>query len=198
MSLLAKFADIAAARSALGSADPSKVVIDEIVSPTEAIIGGRHTVLAGTNNYLGLTFDPACIAAGQRALAESGTGTTGSRMANGNYSAHRALEQEIAAFYGYPYAMVFSTGYAANLGTLAALLGPEDAVLLDADAHARIIKFGEFAAKGFAIVEFEFHDAAHVLVVLAQDLEGTAHAGAAELHLAVVRRFAEFLAHSPV
>ena len=156
MSLLAKFADIAAARSALGSADPSKVVIDEIVSPTEAIIGGRHTVLAGTNNYLGLTFDPACIAAGQRALAESGTGTTGSRMANGNYSAHRALEQEIAAFYGYPYAMVFSTGYAANLGTLAALLGPEDAVLLDADAHASLYDGAAMTRAG--IYRFKHND----------------------------------------
>lgn len=138
MSLLAKFAGVAQARAALAGADPSKVVIDEMVSPTEAVINGRHTVLAGTNNYLGLTFDPACIAAGQRALAVAGTGTTGSRMANGNYSGHKALEAEIAAFYGYPHAMVFSTGYAANLGTLSALLGSDDAVLLDADAHASL------------------------------------------------------------
>ena len=138
MSLLTKFDDLAVQRDALAGADPSKVVIEEIVSPTEAIINGRPTILAGTNNYLGLTFDPDCIAAGQRALAELGTGTTGSRMANGNYSGHRALEAELAAFYGYPHAMVFSTGYAANLGVLAALLGPDDAVLLDADAHASL------------------------------------------------------------
>ena len=57
MSLLAKFSDLAVAREALADADPSKVVIDEILSPTEAMINGRQTILAGTNNYLGLTFD---------------------------------------------------------------------------------------------------------------------------------------------
>jgi 8-amino-7-oxononanoate synthase len=138
VSLLDKFQAVAEQRAQLGDADPSKVVIEKILSPTEAQIGGRHTILAGTNNYLGLTFDPDCIDAGQRALAESGTGTTGSRMANGNYSGHLALEQELADYYGYPYAMVFSTGYSANLGTMLALLGPEDAVLLDADAHASL------------------------------------------------------------
>jgi 8-amino-7-oxononanoate synthase len=94
--------------------------------------------LAGTNNYLGLTFDPDCTAAGMKAIATQGTGTTGSRMANGSFAAHGALEQDLAAFYGVPYGMVFSTGYAANLGTLVALLSPGDAVLLDADAHASL------------------------------------------------------------
>jgi len=138
MSLLSKFEAIAKTRAELGEADPSKVVIEKILSPTEAMISGRHTILAGTNNYLGLTFDPECIRAGQEALAEAGTGTTGSRMANGNYAGHLALEQELADYYGYPHAMVFSTGYSANLGTMLALLGPEDAVLLDADAHASL------------------------------------------------------------
>lgn len=138
MSLLDKFQEVAQTRAALGDADPSRVVIEKILSPTEAMIDGRRTILAGTNNYLGLTFEPECIAAGQRALAESGTGTTGSRMANGTYSGHLALEQELAEFYGYPSAMVFTTGYGANLGVMMALLGPDDAVLLDADAHASL------------------------------------------------------------
>jgi 8-amino-7-oxononanoate synthase len=156
MSLLAKFNDLAVQREALADADPSKVVIDEILSPTEAMINGRHTILAGTNNYLGLTFDPDCIAAGQKALAEMGTGTTGSRMANGNYSGHRALERELAEFYGYPYAMVFSTGYAANLGVLSALLGPDDAVLLDADAHASLYDGAAMTQAG--IYRFKHND----------------------------------------
>lgn len=156
MSLLAKFSDLAVQREALADADPSKVVIDEILSPTEAMINGRHTILAGTNNYLGLTFDPDCIAAGQQALAEMGTGTTGSRMANGNYSGHRALETELADFYGYPYAMVFSTGYAANLGVLSALLGPDDAVLLDADAHASLYDGASMTQAG--IYRFKHND----------------------------------------
>ncbi|HEY5645888.1 MAG TPA: aminotransferase class I/II-fold pyridoxal phosphate-dependent enzyme [Pseudomonadales bacterium] len=156
MSLLAKFSDLAEQRAALAGADPSKVVIDEVLSPTEAIVNGRRTILAGTNNYLGLTFDPECIAAGQQALANLGTGTTGSRMANGNYSGHRALERELADFYGYPHAMVFSTGYAANLGVLSALLGPDDAVLLDADAHASLYDGASMTQAG--IYRFKHND----------------------------------------
>ena len=72
---------------------PSAVTNDEMISPTRAIINGRETILAGTNNYMGITFDPDCIAAGQEALAEFGTGTTGSRIANGTYAMHRELEQ---------------------------------------------------------------------------------------------------------
>ncbi len=140
MALLDKFAAAGAIRDQLSSGghDPTRVVIDEIISPTEGMVEGRHTILAGTNNYLGLTFDPACIAAGIKALETQGTGTTGSRMANGSFASHAALEQELAGFYNVPYGMVFSTGYAANLGTLVALLKPGDAVLLDADAHASL------------------------------------------------------------
>ena len=138
MKLLDKFRKVAALRAELGASDPTRVVVDGLNSPTEGIVGGRPTILAGTNNYLGLTFDPDGIAAGKRALAEAGTGTTGSRMANGTYPGHLALEAELAEFYGYPNAVVFSTGYAANLGALAALLGPDDAVLLDSDAHASL------------------------------------------------------------
>ncbi len=138
MSLLDKFRDISELRRGLGETDPTKVVIEALHSPTEGTIAGRSTILAGTNNYLGLTLDPDGIAAGQEALARAGTGTTGSRMANGTYAGHLALEAELADFYGYPNAVVFSTGYAANLGALAALLGPDDAVLLDSDAHASL------------------------------------------------------------
>ena len=140
MDLLDKFAASRARQRELdeGGADPTLVVMERMLSATEAIIGGRRTILAGTNNYLGLTFDPECIAAGQAALAELGTGTTGSRMANGNYAGHQALERELAEFYQVPHAMVFSTGYAANLGSLAALLEPGDCVLLDGDAHASL------------------------------------------------------------
>ena len=138
MSLLAKFAAVEEARRALGEADPADTVIERLESATLGVINGRLTVLAGTNNYLGMTFDSQAIEAGRYALAEAGTGTTGSRMANGTYAAHVALEAELADFYGYPAAVAFSTGYAANLGALSALLGADDAVLLDADAHASL------------------------------------------------------------
>jgi 8-amino-7-oxononanoate synthase len=140
MNLLGKYDALRQRRDELGSAgvDPTNVVIERMLSATEAIIAGRRTILAGTNNYLGLTFDPDLIAAGQSALAEFGTGTTGSRMANGNFADHGTLERELADFYECPFAMIFSTGYSANLGSLAAILEPGDCVLLDSDAHASL------------------------------------------------------------
>ncbi len=92
----------------------------------------------GTNNYLGLTFDPACVEASVNAIREAGTGTTGSRIANGTYSGHTKLEQEIAQFYGRRGAMVFTTGYQANLGLISTLAGRGDHLLIDADSHASI------------------------------------------------------------
>jgi 8-amino-7-oxononanoate synthase len=118
--------------------DPFGVTIDRIVSPTEGVIQGRSTILAGTNNYLGLTFNEDSIAAARTALETAGTGTTGSRMANGSYANHRELEQDLARFYGKRDAIVFSTGYQANLGMISALAGPGDTVMIDADSHASI------------------------------------------------------------
>lgn len=118
--------------------DPFGVCMDEMTSATEAIVQGRNVVLAGTNNYLGLTFDPDCVDAAHDALRRLGTGTTGSRIANGTYSEHRQLEDEIASFFGFASSMVFPTGYQANLGIIAALAGPGDYILLDADCHACI------------------------------------------------------------
>ncbi|MEQ9005178.1 MAG: aminotransferase class I/II-fold pyridoxal phosphate-dependent enzyme [Pseudomonadales bacterium] len=158
MNLLDKFdalRDRQAGMSA-GGQDPTRVVMERLVSATEALVNGRPTILAGTNNYLGLTFDPECVAAGQAALAEFGTGTTGSRMANGNYAGHGELEREIAAFHGWPHAMVFSTGYGANIGMLMALAGPGDCVLLDADAHASL--YDGCRMSGADIFRFKHND----------------------------------------
>jgi 8-amino-7-oxononanoate synthase len=159
MGLFDKFNGLVAARSELGALgiDPFGVEIERIVSPTEGIIHGRHTILAGTNNYLGLTFNPECIAAAHRALDAEGTGTTGSRMANGSYSGHRRLEEELAAFYGMRDAIVFSTGYQANLGLLAGLTGPNDVVLLDADCHASI--YDGCRMSGAEVIRFRHNNA---------------------------------------
>lgn len=94
---------------------PFGTCIDEVYSATEGRIGNKKVILAGTNNYLGLTFNHDAISEGQAALAAQGTGTTGSRMANGSYAPHLALEKEIAEFFNRPTAIVFSTGYIANL-----------------------------------------------------------------------------------
>lgn len=140
MDLFDKFGHLPELRSRLASAgaNPFGVCMDEIISATEALSDGRRILLAGTNNYLGLTFDPACITATQDAVAAHGTGTTGSRVANGTYDLHESLERELADFLGMNSVLVFSTGYQANLGTIAGLAGADDTILLDADCHASI------------------------------------------------------------
>jgi 8-amino-7-oxononanoate synthase len=119
-------------------ADPFQIRMERVLSPTEAIINGKNCLLVGTNNYFGLTFDPSCMDAAIEAIQAEGTGTTGSRIANGSYSEHVALEREIADFYGKKHCMVFTTGYQANLGVISTLVGPEDFLLIDADSHASI------------------------------------------------------------
>ncbi|WP_411675567.1 serine palmitoyltransferase [Caulobacter segnis] len=117
---------------------PTGVVMDRLLSASEAIINGRRTVTVGTHNYLGLAFDEACIEAAVAAVRREGTGTCGSRIANGSFADHVALEQELAAFHGMRHAMTFSTGYQANLGVISSLVGAGDFLLLDADSHASI------------------------------------------------------------
>ncbi len=140
MSLFDKFQPLAQDRqNLLGQGiDPFGAPIEEVYSPTEARINGRRMILAGTNNYLGLTFDEECLIAAHEALDEQGTGTTGSRMANGSFSGHRALEREFAAFYECEKAIVFTTGYQANLAVISGLANNEDTVVIDADSHASI------------------------------------------------------------
>ncbi len=91
-------------------ADPSAVRFDAVLSPTEGMLDGKKVILLGTNNYLGLTFDPDCIEASAQAVREWGTGTTGSRFANGTFAGHTALEDALAKFYDRKHAMVFTTG----------------------------------------------------------------------------------------
>lgn len=136
--------------------DPFGVRMDEICSATEAIIQGQRTILIGTNNYLGLTFDRNCIAAAVEALRTYGTGTTGSRIANGTYNGHVSLEQAIADFLGRRSAIVFTTGYQANLGTIAGLAGAHDVVLVDADSHASI--YDGCKLSGATVIRFRHND----------------------------------------
>jgi 8-amino-7-oxononanoate synthase len=123
---------------AKGVRDPFAIVMQEVKSPTVAIIDGKETILLGTYNYMGMTFDPDVIAAGQEALAKFGAGTTGSRVLNGTYQGHKECEDALKEFYGTEHAMVFSTGYQANLGMVATLAGKGDFIILDADSHASI------------------------------------------------------------
>ena len=158
MTLLDKFKPVLSAHQSIveNGADPFNLIVQQVLSPTEATINGRRTILAGTNNYLGLTFDPQCIQAAREALEQQGTGTTGSRMANGSFEGHLALEKELAAFFGCSGAIVFSTGYQANLGILSTLAGPGDVILLDADSHASI--YDGCRLGGAEVIRFRHND----------------------------------------
>jgi 8-amino-7-oxononanoate synthase len=100
---------------------------------------GRERVMLGSNNYLGLTGDPRVKAAARDALERYGTALTGSRLMNGTLPLHRDLEQEIADWMGTEQALVFTTGYQANLGALSGVLGPSDTVIADSSDHASIL-----------------------------------------------------------
>jgi 7-keto-8-aminopelargonate synthetase-like enzyme len=130
--------DLRAGLLAGGAEDPFSLVMEKVLSPTTAICNGRETILLGTYNYMGMTFDPDVIAAGKQALDEFGAGTTGSRVLNGTYVGHRAVEAALCEFYGMDHAMVFSTGYQANLGIISTVAGKGDYVVLDIDSHASI------------------------------------------------------------
>ncbi len=139
--LMSKFDPVIATREALlagGVEDPFSLVMERVLSPTKAICNGRDTILLGTYNYMGMTFDPDVIAAGERALADFGSGTTGSRVLNGTYQGHRDVEDALREFYAMDHAMVFSTGYQANLGIISTLAGKGDYIVLDIDSHASI------------------------------------------------------------
>ena len=140
------------------SADPFSVRFDSVISPTEGVINGQRTILLGTNNYLGLTFDPDCIEDSVRAVREGGTGTTGSRIANGSYDGHVTLETALKAYYQRRHAMVFTTGYQANLGVLSSLVGRDDHLLLDADSHASI--YDACKQTQASAIRFKHNDAA--------------------------------------
>ncbi len=140
MSIFDKFQQLAAVRHKIEEHHSSffNIVMDEILSATEAMVRGRRVLLAGTNNYLGLTFHKDCIEASCRAVEKEGTGTTGSRMANGTFGGHVALEDELSDFFNRKKTIVFSTGYVANLAMLSSLVGPGEVILLDGDCHASI------------------------------------------------------------
>ena len=139
--LFSKFDALIAEREALldtGVRDPFGLVMEEVLSPTRAIIRGKETILLGTYNYMGMTFDPDVVQAGKDALDAYGSGTTGSRVLNGTYQGHKEVEEALKDFYGTAHAMVFSTGYQANLGLMSTIAGKEDFIILDADSHASI------------------------------------------------------------
>jgi 8-amino-7-oxononanoate synthase len=102
-------------------------------------IEGQDYINFGSNNYLSLSYHPLVIEAAQRATDKYGTGVTGSRLLNGTLDLHLTLEAELAEFYGREAALVFSTGYVANISTISGLLNRHDYAVLDKDAHNSLL-----------------------------------------------------------
>ncbi len=106
---------------------------------TVVMIEGRERIMMGSNNYLGLTHHPRVLEAAKRALEQFGSGCTGSRFLNGTLALHEDLEARLALFFGKEAALVFSTGYGANLGLISGLIGRGDVVMVDKLDHASIL-----------------------------------------------------------
>ncbi len=106
---------------------------------SRAIMNGEEIIMAGSNNYLGLTSDPRVKQAAQDAIEKYGTGCTGSRFLNGTLDLHLQLEDRLAEHMGKDKAVLFSTGYMTNEGVIAAIAGRNDIIFSDKDNHACIV-----------------------------------------------------------
>src|SRR5947208_1971038 len=171
MSLLDKLKPLTDRLRAFGDgAVPFDTVIDEASGPCEVVIDGRPTLMCGSNNYFGLSFHPNVIAAVQTAVGRYGSGTTGSRAANGTLGLHRDLEAQLAELSGKRQALVFTTGYQANLSVIAGLCGPDDVVVLDVESHASI--FDGARLSGAQVFAFRHNSALDLARKLARQRPG--------------------------
>ncbi len=131
---------------------------------TEVVRNGQRLIMCGSNNYLGLTTHPKIKKAACEALERYGTSCTGSRFLNGTLCLHEELETKLAEWVGKEAALVFSTGMQVNLGTISALVGRGDYVIMDKDDHASIV---DGARLGYGKIErYRHNDMEHLERVL--------------------------------
>jgi 8-amino-7-oxononanoate synthase len=149
---------------------PYYQTIDQNEGP-EAIINGEKVIMMGSNNYLGLTIHPEVRQAAMDAIQHYGTSLTGSRLLNGTHQLHIDLEKELATFLGKEAALVFTTGYQANLGVISALIGENDYLILDKFNHASITD-GAALSKGKTV--YYPHNDMQALEKILQDLPADA------------------------
>ncbi len=114
-------------------------VVEEVLSGGRVRVAGRVLLNLSANDYLGLAQDPRLIAAAQEAAARWGVGAGASRLVVGHLALHEAVEAQLAAFKGTEAAVIFSTGYMANLGVISALMGPKDVIFSDRLNHASLM-----------------------------------------------------------
>lgn len=137
---------------------------------TEVVFKGHRMIMCGSNNYLGLTMHPKVREAAIEVTRHYGTSCTGSRFLNGTLEMHEQLEKELAEWVGKDAALVFSTGMQVNLGTISALVGRGDFIIMDKDDHASIVD-GARLSSG-EIQRFRHNDMEHLERVLKSLPEG--------------------------
>ncbi len=132
---------------------------------------GREIVMAGSNNYLGLTTDPRVKEAAIEAIKKYGTGCSGSRYLNGTLDIHIKLEEQLAEFVGKEAALLFSTGFQTNQGAIVPLVGKDEYVISDKDNHASIVQ-GTLISKGLwgsdVLVRYRHNDMEHLEEVISK------------------------------
>jgi 8-amino-7-oxononanoate synthase len=141
-------------------------------SHTQVIVDGRRLVDFSSNDYLGLAAHPALATAMMECATRCGAGSGASHLISGHGREHAALEEELAAFIGRPRALLFSTGYMANLGVVTALAGRGESVLLDRLSHASLIDAGLLSGARFR--RYPHSDAAAARRLLAESTAPTA------------------------
>ncbi|MHB8054644.1 MAG: aminotransferase class I/II-fold pyridoxal phosphate-dependent enzyme [Candidatus Aminicenantales bacterium] len=146
---------------------PFFIPIDQ-AEGTEAIINGKKYIMIGSNNYLGLTVHPKVKEAAIAAIIKYGTSCTGSRFLNGTLHMHIELEEKLAEFVGQESALVYSTGFQVNLGSIPAVMDKDDIIITDKDVHASIVDGVRMAKiqKNIHIRYFKHNDAADLNKIL--------------------------------
>ena len=162
--LFAKVSTFTQAKEAMAAGYyPYFIPLDENEG-TEVTYQGHRLIMCGSNNYLGLTTHPKVREAAIEAIRKYGTSNTGSRFLNGTLRLHKELEEELADFVGKEAALVFSTGYQTNLGTIQGIVDRHDTVILDREDHASIVD-GAVLSQG-RILRFKHNDMADLERVL--------------------------------
>ncbi|HLT47211.1 MAG TPA: aminotransferase class I/II-fold pyridoxal phosphate-dependent enzyme [Rubricoccaceae bacterium] len=136
----------------------------EVSEGSRAVMHGREVIMAGSNNYLGLTNHPKVVEAAQAAIAKYGTGCTGSRFLNGTLDLHLELEDRLARFMGKEGCVLFSTGYMTNQGVIQSLAGKGDLVFSDKDNHACIVAGTQVSMA--ETIRYRHDDMAHLRLLL--------------------------------
>ncbi|MFB7836026.1 aminotransferase class I/II-fold pyridoxal phosphate-dependent enzyme [Streptomyces sp. NPDC056056] len=122
----------------------------------QVLLDGAEVCMLGSSDYRALSSNPQILAAAQDALALYGTSATGPRHQSGNLELHEELEADLAGFFGFEAALVFSTGYMANLGVVSCLVGREDVVVVDERAHASLVDGARLAgANGAGMLSYQ-------------------------------------------